>query len=113
MKKNLLKTTLGTYIFLCRRSKCHVGNLEKIFLDVLDKHAPLQHKKIRSKKARWITNDIKNLMNTRDRFKRKAILTNNENDWLNFRTTRNKVNIKLRNAKKDYYSKKDFLKGFN
>ena len=79
---------------------------KKIFLDVLDKHAPLQHKKIRSKKAPWITNDIKNLMNTRDRFKRKAILTNNENDWLNFRTTRNKVNIKLRNAKKDYYSSK-------
>ena len=31
---------------------------KKIFLDVLDKHAPLQHKKIRSKKAPWITNDI-------------------------------------------------------
>ena len=45
-------------------------------------------------------------MNTRDRFKRKAILTNNENDWLNFKTTTNKVNIKLRNAKKDYYSSK-------
>ena len=42
----------------------------------------------------------KNLMNTRDRFKRKAIFTNNENDWLNFGATRNKVNIKLRNVKK-------------
>ena len=86
---------------------------KKIFLDVLDKHAPLQHKKIRSIKAPWITNDIKNLMNTRDRFKRKAILTNNENDWLNFRTTRNKVNIKLRNAKKDYYSSKIAGQKFN
>ena len=86
---------------------------KKIFLDVLDKHAPLQHKKIRSKKAPWITNDIKNLMNTRDKFKRKAILTNNENDWLNFRLTRNKVNIKLRNAKKDYYSSKIAVQKFN
>ena len=86
---------------------------KKIFLDVLDKHAPLQHKKIRSKKAPWITNDIKNLMNTRDKFKRKAILTNNENDWLNFRLTRNKVNIKLRNAKKDYYSSKIAGQKFN
>ena len=86
---------------------------KKIFLDVLDKHAPLQHKKIRSIKAPWITNDIKNLMNTRDRFKRKAILTNNENDWLNFRTTRNKINIKLRNAKKDYYSSKIAGQKFN
>ena len=52
-------------------------------------------------------------MNTRDRFKRKAILTNNENHWLNFRTTRNKVNIKLRNAKKDYYSSKITGQKFN
>ena len=44
-------------------------------------------------------------MNTRDLFKREAILTNNENDWLNFRATRNEVNVKLRNAKKDYSSK--------
>ena len=58
------------------------------------------------KKAPWITNDIKNLMYARDRFKRKAILTSNENDWLNFRATRNKVNIKLKNAKKNYYSSK-------
>ena len=86
---------------------------KKIFLDVLDKHAPLQHRKIRSKKAPCITNDIKNLMNTRDKFKRKAILTNNENDWLNFRLTRNKVNIKLRNAKKDYYSSKIAGQQFN
>ena len=86
---------------------------KKIFLNVLDKHAPLQHKKIRSKKAPWITNDIKNLMNTREKFKRKAILTNNENDWLNFRLTRNKVNVKLRNAKKDYYSPKIAGQKFN
>ncbi len=89
-------------------------NLEKIFLEVLNKHAPLQHKKIRSKKVLWISSDIK-LINTGDKLKRKAILTDLENDWLNYRiglendwlnyrTTRNKVNIELRNAKKDYYS---------
>ena len=73
---------------------------------ILDKHAPLQHKMMRSNKVPWMTSDIKKLMNTRDNFKRKTILTNNENDWLNFKTTRNKVNIELRNAKKDYYSSK-------
>ena len=52
-------------------------------------------------------------MNTRDKFKRKAILTNTENDWLNFRLTRIKVNIKLRNAKKDYYSLKIAGQKFN
>jgi hypothetical protein len=45
-------------------------------------------------------------MNTRDKFKRKASLTNHENDSLNFKTARNKVNKELRSAKKDYYSSK-------
>ncbi len=90
----------------CRRPKCYVGNLEKIFLEVLDKHAPLQYKQVRSKKVPWITTEIKKLINTRDRLKRKAISTNQENDWSNFKTTRNKVNIELRNAKKVYYTSK-------
>jgi hypothetical protein len=69
-------------------------------------HAPLQHKKLRSRKISWITSDIKKLIYTRDKLKRKAILTNLENDWLNYKTSRKKVNIELRNAKKDYYSSK-------
>ena len=40
-------------------------------------------------------------------------MTNNENDWLTFKTTRNKVNIELRNAKKDYYSSKIADQKFN
>ena len=34
---------------------------KKFFLEVLDKHAPLQYKIIRSKKIPWITSEIKNL----------------------------------------------------
>jgi hypothetical protein len=33
---------------------------------------------------------LKKLIYTRDELKRKAILTNLENDWLNYKTTRNK-----------------------
>jgi hypothetical protein len=60
-----------------------------LFLEVLDNHAPLQHKKIK-------TSAIKQLIITRDIFKRKAITTNLEIGWLNYKTTRNKVNIQLR-----------------
>ena len=79
---------------------------KELFLEVLDNHAPLQHKKIRTKKVPWITSAIKQLIITRDRLKRKAIITNLEIDWLNYKTSRNKVNIQLRNAKKNYYSTK-------
>ena len=36
-----------------------------LFLEVLDNHAPLQHKKIRTKKVPWITSAIKQLIITR------------------------------------------------
>ena len=52
------------------------------------------------------TSSIKELINTRDKLKRKAIITNLQNDWSNYTRTRNRVNIELRNAKKDYYSTK-------
>ena len=45
-------------------------------------------------------------MNKRHKLNRKAIMKNLENDWSIYRKTRNKVNIELRNSKKDYYSTK-------
>ena len=54
----------------------------------------------------WITNSIKGLINTRDKLKRKAIITKLETDWSNYKKVRNQVNIELRNAKKNYYSSK-------
>ncbi|CAB4010237.1 RNA-directed DNA polymerase from mobile element jockey-like, partial [Paramuricea clavata] len=50
--------------------------------------------------------EIKKLINTRDRSKRKAIIKNLEADWLVYKQTRNKVNIEMKKAKKDYYSKR-------
>ena len=45
---------------------------KKMFLEVLDKHAPLQHKKIKSKKVPWITSNIKKLIIQRDKLKKKS-----------------------------------------
>ena len=90
-----------------------MGNLEKLFLEVLNRHAPLQHKKIRAKKIPWLTSPIKELINTRDKLKRKAIITNLECDWENYKRIRNRVNIELKNAKKEYYSTRIADKGSN
>ena len=79
---------------------------KQLFLEVLNKHAPLQTKRIRSRKTPCLTNDIKNLINTRDSLKRKAVITNVENDWQNYKIARNKVNIELRKTKRDYFSNK-------
>ena len=77
---------------------------KKLFLEVLDKHAPLQHKKIRAKRIPWTTSSIKGLINKRDKLKRKAIITKLECDWENYKRIGNRVNIELKNAKKEYYS---------
>ena len=59
---------------------------KKLFLEVLNRHAPLQHKKIRAKRIPWLTSPIKERINTRDKLKRKAIITNLEYDWENYKT---------------------------
>jgi hypothetical protein len=41
---------------------------KQIFVEVLDKHAPLQCKKIRSKKVPWITSDIKGQIKKKSHF---------------------------------------------
>ena len=65
-------------------------------------------KKIRSNKVPWITSEIinKKLINKRDKLKRKAIISKSEIDWINYKTSRNQINIELRNAKQNYYSTK-------
>ena len=77
-----------------------MGNLEKRFLEVLNRHAPLQRKKIRAKRIPWLTSPIKELINTRDKLKRKAIITNLEYDWENYKRIRNRVNIELKKRQK-------------
>ena len=77
-----------------------------LFLEVLNKHAPIQNKKVRSKNVPWITRRIKELIVSRDKLKRKAIITILETDWYNYKQIRNKINTELRNAKKEYYSSK-------
>ena len=78
-----------------------------LFLKVLDKHAPKRSKRIRKKgNVPWFNRTVKNKLFQRDRFKRVAIKTNNENDWKLYRSSRNAANIALRNAKKEYYATK-------
>ncbi len=109
-EKNFMEDLLNQhwkYIFFFGKNPNTMWELWKeLFLEVLNKHAPLQHKKTKSSKVAWITNSIKGLINTRDKLKRKAIITKLETDWSNYKKVRNQVNIELRYAKKNYYSSK-------
>ena len=64
------------------------------------------NKSIRFKKTPWVTNEIKNLINTWDSLKRKAVITNLETDWQNYEMARNKKNIEFRKTERGYLSNK-------
>ena len=76
-----------------------------LFLKVLNKHAPMQNKKVRSKNVPWITRKIKELIISRDKLKRKAIVTKLETDWYNYKQI-SKVNTELRDAEKSIILRK-------
>ena len=79
---------------------------KELFLEILDKHAPLQKKKIKSKSTPWITSNIKNMINTRDKLMRKAVIIKLKTDWENYKRMKNDTSLQIRQAKKEEYSNK-------
>lgn len=73
----------------------------ELFLEVFDKHAPIQHIRKKSSTVPWLTSDIKKLLSDRDNKKRKAIITKLNADWDEYKVSSNKANIALRQAKAD------------
>ena len=69
------------------------------FLQIVDKHAPIRIKRVRSKNSPWITAGLKERMHNRDTLKIKAIKSNDPHDWANFKRMRNKVNTEIKAGK--------------
>ena len=77
--------------------------LKILLLSVVDKHAPIRTKRVRSSKCPWVTPQLKKYMYERDKLKKKATTTNDPWDWTNFKKFRNQVNNKIKNTKETYY----------
>ena len=73
---------------------------QSLFIEVLDRHAPLRNIRIRATSLPWITQKIKKLMRLRDFHKKRAVKYNSQIDWSKYKETRNKVHLELRLAKK-------------
>ena len=58
-----------------------------------------------SKCSPQIDSELMRKMRQRDYLKKSEGKTNNELDWLNYRNTRNKVNIAVKAAKSNYFKK--------
>ena len=59
----------------------------------------MTERKIRGKESSWLTQEIKNLMHTRDWHLRRFKCTKSKTDWDNYKRYRNTINNKTRIAK--------------
>ena len=81
-----------------------VEKFQAIFSEICNQHAPLKKKRVRNKKAPWLTDDVIRLMRERDILKKKAIKSGDKEDWSRFRTLKNKVNYEIKHSKKSFIS---------
>ena len=75
----------------------------KVFLSVVDKHAPCRTRRIRNKPSPRLNPNIKQLMFKRDWLKKKATKTGMLEDWMAYKASRNLCNKEIRLAKKRFY----------
>ncbi len=75
---------------------------KSFFLETLDRHAPIQNKRTKTKAIPWINTSIKQLMRERDLHHKLAKKFCSEAHWKKFKTIRNKVKTEIRNAKAIY-----------
>ena len=74
------------------------------FLNICQKHAPIQDRRVRVHPKCWLSNTIIKLIHERDHIQRLAIKNQCETTWKNYRHIRNKVTTLIRKAKKEYYN---------
>ena len=79
---------------------------KSLFLEILDRHAPIRCKRTRGTSVPWITSNVKRLMRSRDFHKKQAIKHASSAHWNMYKIERNRVNVAMRSAKKVYFRDK-------
>ena len=70
---------------------------------VADRHAPLIQKRVRVfQNCPWVSSKIKQDIRQRDYYLKKARKTTRDEDWLNYRASRNRVTRNIKKAKQAY-----------
>ena len=85
------------------------NTFQEIFESILNVHAPIKRRRVRSEFAPWLTPIIRKSMATRDRLKKRA--TQNPEMWSLYTKQRNRVTKEIRNSIQDHY--KNLIKESN
>ena len=73
-------------------------------MEVVDKHAPLQSKRVSNKHSPWITYELTRKIHKRNYMKKIAIQENSATAWERYKQARNEVNNAIKSAKKRYFT---------
>ena len=76
-----------------------------LLLSIVDKHAPLIKVRIRNKNQDddWIDSELRNLMQSRNYYRKKHRKTRAQQGWHKYKAIRNEVNQRLRVAKSEHF----------
>lgn len=75
----------------------------KLFMDLVDKHAPLKVANSKRYATPWMTKDLLKLMKSRNNARKRYAKLKTGEAWESFRVLRNIVKMKLKEAKIKYY----------
>ena len=73
-------------------------------INTADKHAPMRTKRVHSNALPWLTDKLRALIMQRNFCHQKALKSGSQNDWQVYRSLRNLVTSRIRQAKKHYHS---------
>ena len=82
----------------------YVNTWNKLFLDVVEAHAPTKTRRVRGSSVPWMTSTIADQMRRRDYHLKKAKDNKSGRHWRIYRQLRNSVNRDIKKAKSDYYT---------
>lgn len=76
---------------------------KEVFLNVVDRHAPIVSCRIRRDTPPWLSSDCRKLMKKRNRIHRLAMRTGSSDMWDSYRCLKNRVTGAVRGAKRTYF----------
>ena len=97
----LVRTYRGLFHYFEDVDDCLYA-FHQLFEQILDRHAPVKKVKIRSRPNPFITPEIRELMRTRDKWKKLAHRSNDPLAWAGFRNYKREVKREIRIAEREF-----------
>ena len=108
--ENTFRSQLNECIDTIKKDELNYENLEKICLELLNRHAPLKEKSIRANHASFMTKTLSKAIMTRSRLKNKFIKDPTDNNKIIYNKHRNYCARLLKKEKSNYYNNFDMTK---